>query len=305
MPKAVRFAEYGDVGVLGVVDVPLAEPGEGEVLVRVKAASINPGEAKIRTGMLQERFPTTFPSVEGTDLAGVVERTGPNVAGFAVGDEVIGFNNRRASHAEYVIAEAAELTAKPAGISWEVAGSLPVVGATAYAAVRAVALKPGDTVAVSSAAGGVGGVAVQLAKRAGAQVIGIASPANHDWLRRHGATPVAYGDGLAERLRAASDRVDAFIDTHGDGYVDLAVGLGVEPDRIDTIADSAAPARYGVKAEGSSAAATPEVLAELAALVADGELEVPIAAVFPLDDVRAAYELLERGHTRGKIVLVP
>lgn len=303
--KAVRFDTYGGTDVLRIAEVQRPVPGEGEVLVRVKAAGINPGEARIRSGSLHDLFPAAFPSGQGSDLAGVVAEVGAGVSGFAAGDEVLGFTNRRASHAEYVIVEAGDLAAKPSAVPWEVAGSLFVAGTTAYAAVRAVELKPGDTVAVSGAAGGVGSLAVQLAKRAGAEVIGIAGPANHAWLERHGVRPVAYGDGLAERLRAAADRVDAFIDTHGVGYVKLAVDLGVDPGRIDTIADFAAIGTYGVKGEGNGAADTIEVVSELAALVADGALDVEIAATFPLDEVRAAYEQLERGHTRGKIVLVP
>jgi NADPH:quinone reductase-like Zn-dependent oxidoreductase len=305
MAKAVRFNEYGGSGVLQVTEVPVPEPGSGEVLVRVKAASINPGEAKIRDGSMHGRFPATFPSGEGSDVAGIVEKLGPGVSGLAAGDEVIGFTNRRASHAEYVIVEAGDLTPKPTNVPWDVAGSLFVAGTTAYAAVRAVSLKPGETVAVSGAAGGVGSLAVQLAKAAGAEVIGIAGPGNHDWLAAHGIKPVAYGEGLADRLREAADRIDAFVDTHGDGYVKLAIDLGVDPSRIDTVADFAAVQEYGVKAEGNGAAATAEVVAELAALVASGSLEVPIAATYPLDQVRAAFDELELGHTRGKIVLLP
>jgi NADPH:quinone reductase-like Zn-dependent oxidoreductase len=301
--KAVRFDHYGGTDVLRVAEVPVPEPAQGEVLVRVKAASINPGEAKVREGLMHARFPATFPSGEGSDLAGIVTKLGPRVVGFAPGDEVIGFTNHRASHAEYVLVEAQQLTAKPAQVSWEAAGSLGVAGGTAYAAVRAVSLRPGDTVAVSAAAGGVGSLAVQLARRAGAEVLGIAGLPKHDWLAAHGITPVAYGEGLADRLRAA--RLDAFIDTHGDGYVPLAIELGVAPNRIDTIADFAAVQQYRVKAEGSSAGMTAAVMAELAELVAAGELEVPITATFPLDEVRAAFALLERGHTLGKVVLLP
>src|SRR3984957_7508622 len=301
--KAGRFDRYGGIEVLQVADVPTPEPSRAEALVRVKAASINPGEAKIREGQLHAMFPATFPSGEGTDLAGLVTKLGPGVDSFSVGDEVIGFTDRRASHAEYVLGEAQNLTIKPAKVSWEVAGSLAVAGSTAYASVRAVSLKSGDTVAVSAAAGGVGSTSVQLARRAGAQVIGIASPANHPWLAAHGIKPESYGADLADRLRAA--KIDAFIDTHGGGYVKLAVELGVSRDRIQTIIDFAAVREYGVKSEGSNAARNAAVLGELAALVASGDLEVPIAATFPLDQVRAAFALLEQGHSRGKIVLLP
>ncbi|HEX3588308.1 MAG TPA: NADP-dependent oxidoreductase [Pseudonocardiaceae bacterium] len=304
MPKAVRFDEYGGIDVLQVVDLPEGEPGDGQVLVQVKAASINPGEGKIRDGLLHSRWPATFPSGQGSDFAGVVTKLGPGVSGVAVGDEVIGFVDNRSSHAEYVLADAANLTSKPAGVSWEVAGSLFVAGTTAYAAVRAVAPKPGETVAVSGAAGGVGSLTVQLARRTGARVIGIAGATNADWLAAHGIEHLVYGDDLADRLRAAGPS-DAFIDTYGGGYVKLAVDLGVPPDRIDTIADFAAIEEYGVKGDGSATAATAEVVGEVAALVASGDLEVPIAATYPLTEVQAAFRELEKGHTRGKIVLVP
>jgi NADPH:quinone reductase-like Zn-dependent oxidoreductase len=305
MPKAVRFDNYGGVDVLNVVDVPRPVPGPGQVLVQVKAAGINPGEAKIRDGLYAERWPATFPSGQGSDLAGIVAETGAGVTGAAVGDEVIGYTDNRASQAEFVVVEAGHLTGKPPGVPWPVAGALFVAGATAYAAVRAVALAKGDVLVVAGAAGGVGALAVQLARRAGATVIGLASPVHHEWLAAHGVVPVSYGDGVAGRIRQAADSVDAFIDTVGGGYVQLALELGAAPGRIDTIADFAAIARYGVKGEGNAAGASAAVLAELAALIADGELEIPIAATFPLAEVRDAYRRLAEGHVQGKIVLLP
>ena len=231
--------------------------------------------------------------------------TGPGVTAFSAGDEVLGWTDNRASQAEYVLAEAGNLTAKPAGVPWEAAGGLFVAGATAYAAVRAVALSPGDTVVVAGAAGGVGTIAVQLARRAGATVIGLASEPHHAWLTAHGVIPVSYGDGVADRIRQAAGQVDAFIDTVGGDYVRLAVeDLGVAPSRVDTIANFEAVKKYGVKAEGSAAGASAAVLAELAGLIAAGELEVPIAATFPLDEVQDAYRRLEQGHLLGKIVLL-
>jgi NADPH:quinone reductase-like Zn-dependent oxidoreductase len=227
------------------------------------------------------------------------------VTGFGVGDEVIGYTDNRSSQAEYVVVEEHDLTARPAGVPWEVAGALNVAGATAFAAVRAVALTEGDTVVVAGAAGGVGSLAVQLARRAGATVIGLASPANHDWLAGHGVIPVAYGDGVADRIRQAAGKVDAFIDTFGADYVELALQLGVEPSRIDTIANYEAPAKFGVKADGNTAGAGAGTLAELAGLIAEGQLELPIAATFPLSHVQDAYRRLASGHIRGKIVLIP
>ncbi len=308
--KAVRFDEYGGVDVLKVVDVPRPVPGAGEVLVQVRAAGINPGEAKIRSGALRARWPATFPSGQGSDLAGIVAETGPGVTGpdmiaTAVGDEVIGWTDNRASQAEYVVVEAQDLTPRPAGVPWEVAGALFVAGATAYAAVRAVSLAEGDTVVVAGATGGVGSLAVQLARRAAATVIGLASEVHRSWLTRHGVIPVTYGDGVADRIRQAAGKVDAFIDTFGADYVELALELGVEPSRIDTIANFGAVAQYGVKAEGNAAGSSASILAELAGLIAAGELEVPIAATFPLDRVQDAYRRLAEGHILGKIVLVP
>jgi NADPH:quinone reductase-like Zn-dependent oxidoreductase len=303
MPKAVRFDEYGGVDVLEVRDVPRPVPGPGQVLVQVKAAGINPGEAKIRQGLLHSRWPATFPSGQGSDLAGIVAETGPGVTGWSAGDEVIGYTDDRASQAEYVLVDAEHLTARPAAVPWPAAGSLFVVGATAWAAVRAVALSAGDTVVVSGAAGGVGSITVQLARRTGATVIGLASEPNHAWLAGHGVTGVSYGDGVADRIRQAAPRVDAFIDTVGGDYVELALELGVAPSRIDTVANFEAVQKYGVKGDGNAAGASPAVLAELAGLIADGELDVPVAATYPLDQVRAAYTELDGGHVHGKIVL--
>jgi NADPH:quinone reductase-like Zn-dependent oxidoreductase len=306
--KAVRFDHYGDIDVLEVREVDRPVPGSGEALVEVNAAGINPGEAKIRTGALHDMWPATFPSGQGSDLAGVVAAVGPGVQGFGVGDEVLGFSEKRSSHAEFVVVPAEQLTPKPPQLSWEVAGGLFVAGTTAYAAVRAVGLRAGDVVAVAGAAGGVGSIAVQLARRAGATVLGIAGPANDGWLSEHGVIGVNYGDDLAERLRAASPsgHVDAFLDLFGGGYVELAVNeLGVAPERIDTIIDFPAVAKFGVQAAGNGDAASAAVLAELAALVAAGDLEVPIAGVFALNDVQNAYRTLEQQHTRGKLVLRP
>jgi len=306
VPKAVRFDEYGEIDVLKVVEVPRPVPGPGQVLVEVRAAGINPGEASIRKGLLHAMWPATFPSGEGSDLAGIVAEVGPEVTRFAVGDAVLGFVDTRGSHAEMVVADVANLVARPGDVPWAVAGSLFVVGTTAYAAVRAVSLVPGDTVVVSGAAGGVGSLAVQLAADAGATVIGLASEGHHRWLAGHGVIPVVYGDGVAERIKeAGKGRIDAFIDTFGSGYVEMAIGLGVAPHRIDTIIDRTAAQEYGTKTEGSAAAASAEVLAELAGLIAEGRLEIPIAKVYPLADVREAYRELEQRHTLGKIVLEP
>jgi len=304
--RAVRFDAYGGIDVLEVREVEDPGAGPGRVLVAVKAAGINPGEIAIREGFLHERWPATFPSGEGTDLAGVVASLGDGVSKFAVGDEVLGWTEERASHAELVAVPADQLTAKPPSVPWEVAGSLFVVAFAAYASVDAVAPQAGETVVVSAAAGGVGSIAVQLARRTGASVIGLAGESNHDWLRRHDIVPVRYGDGQGERIReAAHGPIDALIDTFGGGYVDLAIELGVAPERINTIIDYDAVQRLGVHAQGTHAVATAPLLAEIVGLVADGSLELPIARTFPLDQVRDAFRELAGRHSHGKIVLLP
>ncbi|WP_406445254.1 NADP-dependent oxidoreductase [Streptomyces sp. NBC_00631] len=304
--RAVRFHGYGGIEVLRVEEVARPTPGPGQVLVEVRAAGIQPGEVMIREGARHGRWPATFPSGQGSDLAGVVVEAGPEVRGFAVGDEVLGFTHNRASHAELVVVEDVNLVSRPQELAWDVAGSLYVAGTTAYATVFAVDPQPGDTVVVSGAAGGVGSLAVQLARRRGATVIGLASERNHAWLAEHGIVPVAYGPDAAERVRqAAGGSVDAFIDTFGDGYVEMAVELGVRPERINTIRDWSAAAGVGARTYGEGSAACAVVLGELARLAARGELDVPIAGTYPLERVQDAFRDLEGQHAQGKIVLRP
>jgi NADPH:quinone reductase len=292
--NAARFDRYGGRDELYLAEVPIPATGVGQVLVRVQAAGINPGEAAIRSGALADRFPATFPSGQGSDFAGVVVATGA---------EVLGWTWDRASHAEYVVVPEDQLVPKPPELSWEAAGSLYVAGVTAVAATEAVDVRPGETVAVSAAAGGVGAIAVQLLRRKGATVLAIASPRNHPWLAGKGAIPIGYGPGLRGELEGRG--ISAFIDLRGPEYLDLAVELGIPPHRINTIIAFAKAAQIGARTQGSMAGTSQENLAMLARLAADGRLELPIAATFPLVDVRSAFEVLEAGHTRGKVVLIP
>ncbi len=277
------------------------------MLVAVRAAGINISEAKIRSGAVRAIFPATFPSGQGSDLSGVVEEVGAGVQGVAAGDEVIGYTDNRASQAEYVVVEAANLTAKPPDVPWDVAGGLFVAGVTGFATVRAVAPTAGEAVVIAGAGGGVGVFAVQLSVHTGARVIALASERHHAWLSERGAFPVAYGDGVSERITDAAEEtpVAAFIDLVGRGYVELALELGIARDRIDTIVDFPAIQKYGVKSEGGAEAASAATLAELAEAIAAGDLVVPIQRTYPLEDVRAAFTELEAGHMAGKIVLVP
>ncbi|MFI6074811.1 NADP-dependent oxidoreductase [Actinoplanes sp. NPDC051343] len=304
MSRAVRFDQYGDVDVLRVEDVEKPQPAADQVLVEVVAAGINPGEISVRTGLMAQMWPATFPSGQGSDFAGRVVEVGPSVTEFAIGDEVVGWSDWRSSQAEYVAVPADHLTRKPLALDWIRAGGLFVAGVTAFAAVRAVEPRAGETVVVSGAAGGVGSLTVQLARNAGAHVIGIAGEGNADWLRSVGVTPIAYGDGLEGRLRqAAPAGIDAFIDTYGGGYVELAIALKVDPARINTVIDWPAAEKYGVKTEGSPAASDAESLGFMANELAWGRISMPIAAVYPLEGVRSAYTELAGRHTRGKIVL--
>jgi NADPH2:quinone reductase len=304
--RAVRFDRYGDRDVLYVADIPMPVPGKGEVLVEIRATGINPAETKIRTGASQDRFPLTFPSGEGSDLADIVTEVGPGVDNFVDGDEVLGFSRQHNSHATHAIVPVTQLIRKPSALSWEVAGSLYIVGCTAYAAVRAVDPHPGEIIAVSAASGGVGTIVVQLLRQRGVRVLGIASPDGDSALIEMGAIPIHYGRGLAKRLTAAAlDGIDAFIDLYGPDYVRLAIDFGVHRDRIETIAFFADAAKFGIKADGCASASTAEVLAEVADLVASGTIDLPIAAAYALDQVKDAFGQLEKGHTHGKIVLVP
>ncbi len=304
MPKAVQLSAYGGLEQVKIVDVAKPVPRAGEVVVRVVAAGTNPGEISIREGFLKDMFPMEFPFGQGSDFAGRVDSVGAGVTEFAPGDAVMGWSEQRSAQAEYVLAGTAMLTPKPPALDWFRAGSLKVVASTAVAAVRAVALKPGDTVAVSGAVGGVGSLAVQFAQRAGARVIGIASEESAPFLRSLGVEPLAYGDGLAERLRAAAPKgLDAFIDLFGDGYIELAVALGVPAQRINTIIDFAGAQKAGAKTDGSAAANSREVLASVAQAIAWGGIVMPLTAIYPFAMVHDAYAELARRKTRGKIVL--
>jgi NADPH:quinone reductase-like Zn-dependent oxidoreductase len=245
-----------------------------------------------------------FPFGQGTDFAGRIDSVGAQITGFAPGDEVLGWTDRRAAQAEYLVSSPSNLVSKPPALDWFRAGSLFVVATTAVAAVHAVSLKPGDVVAVSGAAGGVGSLAVQLARRTGAHVIGIASDENADFLRSVGVTPIAYGDGLLDRLRALTPKgVDAFIDLYGQGYVELALALGIARERVNTIIDFAGAQKHGVKSDGSAEAASRETLASVANLIAWGQIVMPLTAIYPFAMLRDAYSELARRKTRGKIVL--
>lgn len=301
MSRAVRYAEQGGVEVLQVVEVEKPEAATGQVRVAVKAAGLNPYDAKARSGAYGER---KLPSGQGAEFAGVVDQVGDDVTAVAVGDEVLGWTSF-AGQADYVVVKAERVAPKPAGLSWAAAGGIGLVGNTALRSTNSLELGPTDTVLISAAAGGVGLLAVQFALATGATVIATASTSNHAFLLGLGAIPVAYGDGELQRLRDASPHgtepleYTAMLDNHGRDSVLLGLELGIRPERINSIADSD---ELGIQTVGGGGK-TAEELAWLANSVASGELQFPILATFPMDQVRDAYRLLETGHGLGKIVL--
>jgi NADPH:quinone reductase-like Zn-dependent oxidoreductase len=299
----VRFTRYGGPEVLEIAEVARPRAGKGQVVVDVVAAALNPGEIGIREGMFAAVWPAHFPEGQGNDFAGHVGEIGDGIEGLTVGEPVLGFAPR-AAQADFVLVGTDALAPMPSGLGWAVAASIAGAAATAWAAVEAVAPRRGETVVVSAAAGGVGVIAAQLAKLRGATVIGTASDGNFAFLRGFGIRPVAYGPGLADRLRAATPTgVDAFIDTFGAGNVDIAIELGVSPARINTIADGRAVQRYGVHSDAQEQANEPAIWARLAKSAAVGELTIPIAEVYPFDQVQDAYRDLATRHVSGKRVL--
>lgn len=305
--QAVILNEYGGPEVLQVAELPEPKLGPDFALIRVRAAGVNPVDWKVREGFADDAFDTRFPLVPGWDVAGVVERVGIAVAEFAVGDEVIGYVRRdelrHGTYAELVAAPVRALAAKPAPVGWAEAAGLPLAGLTAYQALRAVHVGPGDTVLVHAAAGGVGHLAVQLARIFGAsRVIGTASPRNHDFLRGLGAEPVAYGDGLVDRVRAlAPGGVDAALDLVGPGTVELSATLVARPERIVSVLDPVAAERVG--AAYIFVQPDPVALSALAGYVRHGRLNVHVHRTFPLAEAAAAQQLVQEGHVRGKVVL--
>ncbi|MGK5632461.1 NADP-dependent oxidoreductase [Streptomyces sp. URMC 123] len=301
--KAVTINAYGEAPRL--TEQPVPKVGPDSVLIRVRAAAVNPVDWKIAEGYLDQVLNVHFPLTLGWDVAGVVERVGPAVTEYEVGDEVIAYNRQDAvqfgTYAEFAAAPVRTLARKPASLSWQQAAGLPLAGLTAYQSLRAVRAADGDTVLVHAAAGGVGSHAVQIAVARGARVIGTAGEHNHDFLRSLGAEPVAHGEGLEERVRAlAPDGVDAAVDFVGGDAVAVSRKLVEDASRIASVADMAA-AEIG----GTYVFVRPDT-ADLTALgdLADaGKLTVPLDAVLPLAEAAEAFRRSREGRTRGKIVL--
>ncbi|WNM25348.1 NADP-dependent oxidoreductase [Demequina capsici] len=304
MSLAAVYDEVGAPDVLHLAYVPDSVPGPGEVLVRVHAAGLNPYDSKVRSGFLTLDAP--FPRRIGGDLAGTVEAVGPDAqywdgTPIAVGDEVLG--RAAGAVAEHVIADASSLARRLAELQVTVAGGLHVAGLTAVSCLATVAVGPDDTVLVGGASGAVGLIAAQLARNAGAKVVGTASAANVSFVQSLGVEAVEYGPGMADRV-AALGAVTAVFDCHGRDALDAGLALGVTTDRMVAIAAYAALTEIGAH-NVERAARTPENLERLAADIAAGRIVVPVAATFPLDQVVEAFAALESSHAPGKIVVTP
>jgi NADPH:quinone reductase-like Zn-dependent oxidoreductase len=310
MTRAVFAESYGGPEVLALQDIELPEPGQGQVLVDVRAAGTNPIDYKLYSGDMGND-PGNLPMPIGLEVAGVIAAVAPGATGYTgaltVGDEVI-VTNIRGGYAEQVVANASDVGHKPASLSFEQASGLLLTAGTAWHLLTKTAVGTGDTVLIHGASGGVGLMAVQLAVARGAKVIATASPARHDQLRGYGAEPVAYGEGLADRVRAIG-AVDAALDLVGtDEALDTSVELVADRGRIATIAGFGRAEELGIAvltgADGGQAIRDAS-RADVTALAADGKLDVTVDKALPLEDAAEAHRYLQTGHAKGKVVLVP
>jgi len=299
--RALQYTAYGDPEVVEWGEAPDPHPGPGQIRVAVRAASVNPIDWKAFSGLMSGGEPMAGTGYLGYDAAGVVDEVGEGVTGVSVGDDV--FGRGRNTQAEYALLDS--WAAKPPSIDWAVAAAAGVAGETAERGLRLLEVKAGDTLFVDGGAGGVGAVTVQMAFARGARVIASASEANHDYLREIGATPVLYGQGLAERVRAAAGGpVDAVFDVAGKTPVEDLISLVSEPSQVLSVANFAA-GRAGARVTGGGADSRPmRALAQVADLLAQNKLVIKVQT-FPFDRAAEAYRISQAGHLRGKLVLVP
>lgn len=303
--RAIIQEQYGGPEVLTLGERPDPKVAPGEVLIRVKAAGVNPVDWKLGAGYLDAMMETQFPITPGWDVSGVVEAVGLDVYDYEVGDEVIGYVRKdwvqNGTYAELVAANVRLIARKPAALDWTEAAGLPLAGLTAYQCLERVRVGEGETVLVHAAAGGVGAFATQLAVLRGARVIGTASERNHDFLRELGAEPVSYGDGLVERVRSlVPNGVDAVVDCVGGESIDASREVLSDFSRLVSVVDPRAEELGGATMWVRPNAAD---LTELARRADAGELRVFVDRVLPLEQAAEAWRLSMEGRTRGKIVL--
>jgi NADPH:quinone reductase-like Zn-dependent oxidoreductase len=299
--RALQYKAYGGPEVLEWAEAPDPHAVPGQLRIAVQAASVNPIDWKALTGMLSGGEPLAGTGYLGRDAAGVVDEIGEGVSGVSVGDEVFGRGQN--TQAQYAVLDA--WAAKPPSIDWAVAAAAGVAGETSERGLRLLEVNAGDTLFVDGGAGGVGAATVQMALARGANVIASASEANHDYLREIGATPVLYGEGLAERVRAAAGGpVDAVFDVAGKTPVEELISLVPEPSQVVTIANYAA-GQAGARVTGGGADSHPmQALAHVAELLAQNKLVLKVQT-FPFDRAPEAYRISQAGHVRGKLVLIP
>ncbi|MFL6130278.1 MAG: NADP-dependent oxidoreductase [Mycobacteriales bacterium] len=299
--RALQFKAYGGPEVLEWAEAPEPHAGPGQVRIAVRAASVNPIDWKLLSGARSGGQPMAGPGYLGYDAAGVVDEVGDGVTGVSVGDELLG--KGRHTQAEYAVLDS--WAAKPPSVDWAVAAAAGVAGETGERGLRLLDVQPGHTLFIDGGAGGVGAVAAQLAIARGARVIASASEANHDYLREIGATPVRYGEGVADRVRtAAGGQVDAVFDVAGRTPVEDLVSLVPEPSQVVSIANFGA-GQAGARVTGGDAdSRSMHALAEVADLLARNELVIKVQT-FPFDRAAEAYRISQAGHVRGKLVLVP
>lgn len=299
--RAAQYGQYGGPEALDIVaDAPEPHAGPGQVRIAVKAASLNPMDWKQRNGWISGGEPLAAPVIPGLEAAGVVDEVGDGVAGVSVGDEV--FGRGTATQAEYAVLD--QWAAKAPALDWAVAGAAPVAGETAERGLRLLGVSSGDTVFIDGGAGGVGAVAVQMAVARGARVIASGSEDNQGYLREIGAVPVVYGEGIADRVRAAADRVDAVFDVAGKTPIEELVGLAPEPGQVLSIANFDA-AKVGARVSGGGGDTNwDEALPLTSELLGNNQVVIKVQT-FPLDRAAEAYRVSETGHVRGKLVLLP
>jgi NADPH:quinone reductase-like Zn-dependent oxidoreductase len=300
MMKAVRFHQFGGPEVLEIVDLPDPHPGPGQVRIAVRAAGVNPSDWKKRKGLMDGELPQTM----GHEAAGVADELGEGVADVVVGDRVFGFDAEGAAQAE--LAVLSYYAPIPPSLDFAGAAALPAAIETATRTLDQLGVGSGSgTLLINGASGSVGSAAVQLAVVRGARVIGTASPANHEYLRSLGAEPVAYGEGLVERVRAlAPDGVDAALDVAGSGVLPELIELAGGPEHVVTIADFGGAQEHGVRFSSGDAGRAVHALAEIGELIESGRFSLPVAQTFPLAEIAEAHRVSEDGHVRGKLVLV-